>query len=105
MSIKTPQTSIKTHQTSIKNGRKKGDEHRKATIQPTPRRGKQRESQSGSKRPEAEKRQTPPKRATKAKPRRREQKENPKQQKNTMKNTILFDSFSDVRERMAERIR
>lgn len=84
---------------------KYSDEHRKATIKPTPRRGKQRESRSGSKRPEAEKRQTPPKMATIAKPRRREQKQNPKQPKKTMKNTILFDSFSDVRERMAERIR
>lgn len=89
----------------MKNGRKIGDEHRKAKIKPTLRRRKQRESQSGSKRPGAEKRQTPPKMATIAKPRRREQKQNPKQPKKTMKNTILFDSFSDVRERMAERIR
>lgn len=85
----------------MKTGGKNSDEHRKAMIKPTLRRRKQRESRSGSKRPGAEKRQTPPKMATIAKPRRREQKQNPKQQKNTMKNTILFDSFSDVRERMA----
>lgn len=89
----------------MKTGEKNSDEHRKATIKPTLRRRKQRESRSGSKRPEAEKRQNPPKMATIAKPRRREQKQNPKQPKKTMKNTILFDSFSDVRERMAERIR
>ena len=85
----------------MKNGKKNGDDHPKATIQPTLRRRKQRESRSGSKRSGAEKRPTPPKMATIAKPRRREQKENPKQPKKTMKNTILFDSFSDVRERMA----
>lgn len=85
----------------MKSGGKFSDDHPQATIQPTPRRGKQRESRSGSKRSGAEKRQTPPKMATIAKPRRREQKQNPKQQKNTMKNIILFDSFSDVRERMA----
>lgn len=85
----------------MKNWRKKGDEHPKAMIQPTLRRRKQRESRSGSKRPEAKKRPTPPKMATIAKTRRGEQKQNPKQLKKTMKNTILFDSFSDVRERMA----
>lgn len=85
----------------MKSGGKNSDERPQATIQPTLRRRKQRESRSGSERSGAEKRQTPPRMATIAKPRRREQKENPKQQKNTMKNTILFDSFSDVRERMA----
>ena len=45
IAIKTPQTSIKNAQTSIKNGRK-NDDHRKATKQPTPRSGKQREHPS-----------------------------------------------------------
>ena len=73
--------SIKNAQTSIKNGRKKGDENRKATNQPTPRRGKQRDSRSGSKRRPPRKRPKPPKRAQTTTPRRREKENNHKQQK------------------------
>lgn len=66
-----------------------GDENRRAMMKPTPRRGKQSESQSGSRRPPPKGRWDTLRRAMTARQRCREQRNNPKQPKKnkTMKNT------------------
>ena len=87
IATKNPQTSKKTAQTSIKKGRK-NDDHRKATKQPTPRRGKQRDHQSTQ--------------GASQKQKRRSRTLNTKKgatPTTTMKNTIFFGSFFDVKER------
>lgn len=68
---------------------KKGDENRRAMMKPTPRRGMQSESQSGSRRPPPKGRWFTLRRAMTARQRCREQRNNPKQPKKnkTMKNT------------------
>ena len=67
--------------------KEKGDDHRKAMMKPTPRRGKQRDHRNGSKRQPPNGRWLTHRRAMNTRQRRREQKNNPKQPK---KNYSLF---------------
>ena len=85
---------------------KKGEKKRRPPQgdQPTdPPKGEAKRPPERQQAPTTEKRPTPPRRATTTRPRRREQRNNHKQQKttpnNTMKNTIFFGSFFDVKER------